>query len=171
VSPDLGRKKDIVLNAVDVAHALGIECPRVAVVSYVEKVSYSNAQSVTDAAMLANMNRRGEIPGCVVEGPYAIDNVISKEAAALKGLDGKVAGGADVLLMHDIHVANVAYKLIQLWVRVPIAGAVVGSRVPMVVTSRLETIANKTYSLALGVLLMGLSPDPTAPESGKDRCT
>jgi phosphate butyryltransferase len=159
IAPDLETKRDIVLNAVDVMHALGYECPRVAALSFIEKlenrdVHPSIRQATEDAEQLVAMNREGGIPGCVVEGPYALDNAVSPEAAAHKGVRGDVAGRADVLLAHDINTGNAIYKALQVWVRSVIAGVVVGSKTPLVVPSRTDSPQGKLQSLALAILLM-----------------
>lgn len=153
ISPDLTRKRDIILNAVDVAHALGIAVPKVAVLAYIEKVKYSSVRSTMDASLLAGMNRDGDIPGCIVEGPYALDNAISMEAAKMKGINGKVAGCADVLVTHDINMGNAIYKALQVWVKVVLAGIVVGSSSPIVVPSRADSKESKLQAIALAILV------------------
>ena len=153
ISPDLTRKRDIILNAVDVAHALGIAVPKVAVLAYIEKVKYSSVRSTMDASLLAGMNRDGDIPGCIVEGPYALDNAISMEAARIKGINGKVAGQADILVTHDINMGNAIYKALQVWVKVTLAGIVVGSSSPIIVSSRADSKESKLQSIALAILM------------------
>lgn len=153
ISPDLTRKRDIILNAVDVAHALGIAVPKVAVLSYIEKVKYSSVRSTMDASLLAGMNRDGDIPGCIVEGPYALDNAISMEAAKMKGINGRVAGQADVLVTHDINMGNAIYKALQVWVKVTLAGIVVGSNSPIVVPSRADSKESKLMAISLAIIV------------------
>ena len=153
ISPDLTRKRDIILNAVDVAHALGIAVPKVAVLAYIEKVKYSSVRSTMDASLLAGMNRDGDIPGCIVEGPYALDNAISMEAAKMKGITGRVAGQADVLVTHDINMGNAIYKALQVWVKVTLAGIVVGCTSPIVVPSRVDSKESKLMAISLAIIV------------------
>ena len=159
ITPDLMRKRDIILNAVEVAHAIGIPCPRVAVLSFIEKLENLNVHpairaSTEDAETLTRMNREGSIPGCIVEGPYALDNAISEYAARKKGIRGEVAGRADILVAHDINMGNAIYKALQVWVRVVMAGVVVGSRIPIVVPSRTDSPESKLQSIGLAMHLM-----------------
>jgi phosphate butyryltransferase len=159
IAPDLARKKDITLNAVDVAHALGIERPRVAVLSFIEKIEnkglHPAAEAATeDAERLSEMNRAGELPGCIVEGPYALDNAVSPHAARKKRIVGEVAGRADILIAHDINMGNAIYKSLQVWVGVVMAGVVVGSKAPVVVPSRADGTPSKLQSIGLAMLLM-----------------
>jgi phosphate butyryltransferase len=159
IAPDLARKKDITLNAVDVAHALGIERPRVAVLSFIEKIENKKLHpaiqaSTEDAERLTEMNRAGDLPGCIVEGPYALDNAISPYAAKKKKIVGEVAGRADILIAHDINMGNAIYKSLQIWVGAVVAGVVVGSKAPVVVPSRADSTASKLQSIGLAMLLM-----------------
>ena len=155
IAPDLIRKRDIILNAVYVAHSLGIKCPKVAALSFIESAKKHSSSSISDAVMLSGMNAKGAIPECIVEGPYALDNAVSKESVKRKGIKGKkVAGCADILLAHDIHMGNAIYKAIQVWVKIPIASVVVGSTTPIVVPSRADSSESKLLSLALAVQLM-----------------
>ncbi|MBA4386412.1 MAG: phosphate butyryltransferase [Verrucomicrobia bacterium] len=159
IAPDLMKKRDIILNAVDVMHALGIECPKVAALSFIEKIENKDIhpgikQSTEDAERLSEMNKVGKITGCVVEGPYALDNAISKYAAEHKGIKGHVAGQADVLLAHDINMGNAIYKSLQIWVKAVMAGVVVGSKTPVVVPSRVDSPESKLQSIGLAILLM-----------------
>ncbi len=154
ISPNMARKKDIVLNAVDVAKKIGISLPKVAMLAFVEQVRHSSVHSTSDALMLTELNKAGAISGCVIEGPYAVDNAVSPESVSIKGIKGKVAGKADILVAHDINMANAIYKTLQVWVNIVAAGVVVGCRVPIIVTSRADNKATKLYSLALGSYLM-----------------
>lgn len=159
IAPDLMKKRDIILNAVDVMHALGYECPKVAALSFIEKIENKDIhpgikQSTEDAERLADMNRVGKITGCIVEGPYALDNAISRYAAEHKGIKGQVAGQADILLAHDINMGNAIYKALQIWVKSVIAGVVVGSKTPVVVPSRVDSPESKLQSIGLAILLM-----------------
>ncbi len=155
IAPDLARKKDIVLNAVQVAAALGIECPKVAILSYVESAEKHSSPSITDAVMLTEMGRHGLFPNCIVEGPYALDNAVSAKSAATKGVaDRKVAGNADIVVAHDIHMGNAIYKAVQLWVGSPIAAVVIGCATPIIVPSRADSHESKLMSIALAVQIM-----------------
>lgn len=159
IAPDLKRKRDIVLNAVDVAHALGLECPKVAVLSFIEKIENKDLHpairaSTEDAEALTEMCKAGNIPGCIVEGPYALDNAISPYAAEKKKITGLVAGQADILVAHDINMGNAIYKSLQVWVQAVIAGVVVGCKTPVVVPSRNDSTESKLQSIGLAMLLM-----------------
>lgn len=159
IAPDLKRKRDIVLNAVDVAHALGLECPKVAVLSFIEKIENKDLHpairaSTEDAEALTEMCKAGKLPGCIVEGPYALDNAISRYAAEKKKIKGVVAGCADILVAHDINMGNAIYKSLQVWVQAVIAGVVVGCKVPVVVPSRNDSMESKLQSIGLAMLLL-----------------
>lgn len=155
ISPDLARKKDIVMNAVHVAHALGITCPKVAILSYVESANKHASPSITDAVMLTEMSRSGLFPGCIVEGPYALDNAVSPASASSKGMaDRKIAGNADIVVAHDIHMGNAIYKAIQVWVGSPLASVVIGCAAPIIVPSRADTHESKLMSISLAIQLM-----------------
>ncbi len=154
VAPDLGRKRDIVLNAVEIAHTLGMARPRVAIMSFVEEVIDERIESLTEARELAAMSRDGRIPDCVVEGPYSLDVALSPEAAKIKDVDSEVAGRADVIIMNDIGMGNVLYKALLLWVKPTIASVVLGAKIPLVVPSRADTPASKLNSVALSILVL-----------------
>lgn len=158
IAPSLKWKRDIILNAVDVAHSVGIECPRVAVLSFIEKTENKDIHpgiraSTEDAEKLAQMNKDGLIPGCVVEGPYALDNAISMYAAEKKGIHGEVAGRADILVAHDINMGNAIYKSLQVWVRAVMASVVVGFKIPVVLPSRTDSRESKLQSIGLAIHL------------------
>lgn len=163
IAPDLQRKCDIIRNAVDVMHALGVACPRVAVLSFIERLENADIlpaikQSTLDAERLTELGREGQFPGCLVEGPFALDNAISHDAAVKKGLGGEVAGRVDILVAHDINVGNAIYKALQVWCRVVFASVVVGCKRPVVVPSRVDSPASKLQSIALAILLMEHAP-------------
>ncbi len=113
IAPDLGRRSQIIENAVELAHRLGVEKPRVAAIAAVETVN-PDMPATMDAAVLAKMADRGQIKGCVVDGPLALDNALSVEAARHKGITSPVAGCADILLLPDIEAGNVLYKILGL---------------------------------------------------------
>ena len=152
IAPDLGQKVQILENALGLAHRLGIERPRVAVIAAVETVS-PDMPATVEAAALAKMCDRGQIKGCVVDGPLALDNALSAEAARHKGITSPVAGAADVLLMPDIEAGNVFYKVIGLVAQRPMAAIVVGAKAPVVLTSRADTDQTKFNSIALAAAI------------------
>lgn len=150
IAPDLQQKVSIIENAVVVARALGIEMPKVAALSAVETVNPDMVSSV-EAAILAKMSERDQIKNCIVDGPLAFDNAISKEAAEHKGIKSPVAGAADILLVPDIEAGNILYKSFTYAAGASMAGIVVGAKAPVVLTSRADTAESKLYSIALAV--------------------
>ncbi|KVA04639.1 phosphate acetyltransferase [Burkholderia latens] len=150
IAPDLAQKAAITQNAVDVAHALGVACPRVAVLCAVETVNPA-MRSTLDAAALAKMAERGQITGAVVDGPLAFDNAISQQAAHEKGIDSPVAGRADILVVPDIEAGNMLAKQLEYLGGAANAGVVVGARVPIVLTSRADGVAVRVASCALAL--------------------
>lgn len=161
IAPDALRKRDIILNATDVAHVLGIAQPRVALLSFLEKIDNQDIhpaiRSCTEVIRdLLDMAEDGRFPTCTVEGPFALDNAISPESVAIKGISGEVAGRADILIAHDIHMGNAIYKALQVWVKAIIAGVIVGSRIPVVVPSRNDSNASKLQSIGLAMLLSSM---------------
>lgn len=151
IDPDLPTKKQIIENAVEVAKALDIEIPKVGVICAKEKPNPKMPDTM-DAQALEEMNQKGEITGCVVGGPFALDNAISVEAAKHKGIDHPVAGYADILLAPDIEAGNVLYKSMVFFAKAKNAGVIVGAKAPVVLTSRADSDEAKLYSIALGVL-------------------
>lgn len=150
--PELKDKITIINNAVSVAHACGIEKPKVGVVCPVEVVN-SNMPSTVDAALLAKMSDRGQFKGCVVDGPFALDNAISMEAAQHKGVKGEVAGQADILMMPNIETGNVMYKTLTYFAPVKNGCLLVGTSAPAILTSRADTFETKVNSIALAALV------------------
>ncbi|HXI86957.1 MAG TPA: bifunctional enoyl-CoA hydratase/phosphate acetyltransferase [Parvularculaceae bacterium] len=148
IQPDLEVKRDIVQNAIDLARALGIEAPKVAILSAVETV-YPKIQSTIDAAALCKMADRGQIKGGVLDGPLAIDNAVSPEAAATKGIVSPVAGHADILVAPDIDAGNILAKQLDYLAGAVAAGVVLGARVPIVLTSRAEETFPRVASCAV----------------------
>ncbi|HHY91790.1 MAG TPA: phosphate butyryltransferase [Firmicutes bacterium] len=151
LAPDLRQKADIVANAVETAHALGIAKPKVAVLAAVEVVN-PDMPATLDAAALAQMGARGQIKGCVIDGPLALDNAISIEAAAHKGIVSPVAGAADILLVPDIEAGNLLGKAMTYFGHGKSAGMIVGARAPVVLVSRADPHETKLLSIALGVV-------------------
>lgn len=152
IAPTLEQKVSIINNTVCVAHALGNAEPKVAVLCAVEKVN-PKMPCTLDAEALTQMNKDGEITGCVVEGPLALDNAVSAEAAHHKGISGPVAGNADVLIVPDIEAGNMLNKSIEYFARGKKAGVIMGAKVPVVLTSRATSAESKMYSIALGALI------------------
>ncbi|GAA5178549.1 MULTISPECIES: bifunctional enoyl-CoA hydratase/phosphate acetyltransferase [Halomonadaceae] len=153
IQPDLSAKRDIVQNAIDLAHALGLERPRVAILSAVETVN-PRIPSTLDAAALCKMSQRSQIAGGDLDGPLAIDNAVSVAAARAKGLDSAVAGRADVLVAPDLEAANMIAKLLIHLAGAQAAGLVMGAQVPIMLTSRSDDIATRLASAALACLVV-----------------
>ena len=153
IFPDLETKADIVRNAVDMAHAFGREMPKVAILSAVETVT-PKIPSTIDAAALCKMAERGQITGALLDGPLAFDNAISKEAAAIKGIRSEVAGDADILLVPDLEAGNILAKQLTFLANADAAGIVLGARVPIILTSRADTVRARMASCAIAALLV-----------------
>ena len=153
IAPSLTEKIDIIQNALDCAVALGIEVPKVALLAAIEKINSEKMPCTAEAAILSQMNRRGQIPGCCIDGPLALDNAISKEAARIKGITSDVAGDADILVAPDIEAGNVLYKALIDLGGAKGAGLVMGAAAPVVLTSRSDTAEVKLASIALAVLV------------------
>lgn len=152
IAPDLNQKKEIIENSVALAHSLDIDCPKVAVIAANEQVS-PKMEATVHAKELADMNKIGEIEGCLVDGPLALDNAISKESARIKGIDSEVAGDADILLVPTIEAGNILYKSLSFLGNAKSAGLILGTKAPIVLTSRADNQEAKLNSIALGVLM------------------
>lgn len=152
IAPDLMQKKQIIENTLEVAYALDIDTPKVGVICAKEKVS-DKMPATVDAGELVAMNERGEITGCIVGGPFALDNAVSKEAARLKKIDHPAAGDCDILLCPDIEGGNILYKTLGFLTEARSAGVIVGAKAPVVLTSRADSEDAKLNSIALGVLM------------------
>jgi len=150
LSPDVEQKAQIIKNAVKVAHSIGIDMPKVAPLAAVEVVNPA-MQATIDAASLTMMNKRGQIPGCIVDGPLALDNAVSQLAAEHKGIKSEVAGQADILLVPSIEVGNVLYKSLMYFANAKVGAVIAGAKAPIVLTSRADTAESKLYSLALAL--------------------
>jgi len=148
INPDLMGKKEVLENAVELAHKLGIEKPRVAILASLEVVN-PNMQDTVDAAVLSKMNDRAQIKGCIVDGPFAFDNAVSAEAAKAKGISSPVAGNADIIVVPNITVGNSVTKAISFIGKKTVVAATVGTSVPIIFTSRTETMEGKLLSIAL----------------------
>ena len=152
--PELKEKVDIVKNAVQVAHALENDMPKVAPICAVEVVN-SSMLATLDAANLSKMSERGQIKGCIIDGPLALDNALSKEAAAHKKISGPVAGEADILLMANIEAGNAVYKCLTYTTESKNGGLLMGAAAPVIVTSRADSPETKMNSIALASLVAG----------------
>ena len=150
--PELKEKTAIINNAASVAHACGIEMPKVGVVCPVEVVN-PNMPSTVDAALLAKMSDRGQFKGCIVDGPFALDNAISLEAASHKGVKGEVAGQSDILMLPNIETGNVMYKTLTYFAPCKNGCLLVGTSAPVILTSRADTFETKVNSIALAALV------------------
>lgn len=151
LAPDLKAKTEIIENAVQAARACGIEQPIVAPLAAVETVNPA-MQPTLDAAALVLMNQRGQLKNCIVDGPLALDNAISIEAAEQKGLTGITAGKADILLVPNIESGNILYKSLIYFAKAKVGAMIQGAKAPVVLTSRADSAESKVYSLALAIL-------------------
>jgi phosphotransacetylase len=152
IAPDLEDKRDIVQNAIDLAHVMRIEAPKVAILSAIETVN-PKLQSTLDAAALCKMADRGQIVGGVLDGPLAFDNAISAEAAREKGIVSPVAGQADILVVPDLVSGNILAKMLTFVGLADAAGVVLGARVPIILTSRADNQRARIASCAVAVLM------------------
>jgi len=152
LSPNLKDKVGLINNAVEVAHSLGNKNPKVAVLSATEFVN-PKLQSTVDAAELTKMNERGEIKGCTVFGPLALDNAISQEAANEKGIKSPIAGNAEILILPSIEAANIFAKGTTYLAGFRLAHVIVGGKIPILIPSRADKSDAKMLSVALGVVM------------------
>ena len=152
IAPTLEDKVDIVQNAIDLAHAIGIDRPLVAILSAMETVS-PKVPSTIEAAALCKMADRGQITGGVLDGPLALDNAISREAAAIKHIVSPVAGRANILVVPDLEAGNMLAKSLSFLAGAESAGIVLGARVPIILTSRADTLISRIGSCAVASLV------------------
>ena len=152
IAPTLDDKADILRNAIDLAHVIGVAEPRVAILAAVETVN-SKMQTTLDAAALCKMADRGQITGALLDGPLAFDNAISESAAKEKGIVSPVAGRADILLVPDLEAGNMVAKQLTFLAGADAAAVVLGARVPIILTSRADSRRTRVASAALAVLL------------------
>ena len=150
--PDLKIKIDIIKNVVELAHAFGVSCPKVAALAAVEVVNPDMPPTI-DAALLTQMSRRGQIKGCIIDGPLALDNAVSPESAHHKGIKSDVAGYADILHVPNIDSGNMLAKAIVYFSENKTAGIVLGAAAPVVLTSRADSAETKLLSIASAVAL------------------
>ena len=152
IYPDLEDKRDIVQNAIDLAHALGIAAPKVAILSAIEVVE-PKIKSTVEAAAICKMADRNQITGGIVDGPLAFDNAISVEAAKAKGIESTVAGHADILVVPDLETGNMLGKQLEYLADAEAAGIVAGARIPLILTSRADSVQSRLVSCAIAALL------------------
>ncbi|MEJ5257753.1 MAG: bifunctional enoyl-CoA hydratase/phosphate acetyltransferase [Fervidobacterium sp.] len=154
IAPDLEQKVHLIENSVLVARkAVGVEKPKVAILGAIEVVN-PKMEATVHAALLSKMNERGQIKGCIVDGPFALDNAVSKEAAEHKGIVSPVAGDADVLIMPDIEAGNIFYKGMVFLAGAKVASAIIGAKCPVALTSRADSDETKLLSIALTCLMV-----------------
>jgi phosphotransacetylase len=152
IAPTFEDKADICQNAIDLAISLGVETPKVAILAAVETVT-SKMPATIDAAALCKMAQRGQINGALLDGPLAFDNAISKDAAQTKGIQSPVAGDPDILLAPDLEAGNILAKLLSFLANADSAGMVLGARVPIILTSRADSVRSRIASCAVAVLV------------------
>ena len=157
IAPDLFTKRDIVQNAIDLAHVLGVAMPKVAILSAVE-IPTPEIKSTIDAAALCKMAERNHITGGLLDGPLAFDNAISEEAAKIKGIESAVAGRADILVVPDLESGNMLAKQLEYLGDAQAAGIVLGARVPIVLTSRADNAATRMASCAVALVFARRGP-------------
>ncbi|WP_132995221.1 bifunctional enoyl-CoA hydratase/phosphate acetyltransferase [Sporanaerobacter acetigenes] len=148
IEPSIDDKKQIIENAIELAIKLGYEKPKVALLSALEVVNPAIEDTV-EAAILSKMGDRGQIKGGIIDGPFALDNAISPEAAKLKGISGEVAGNADILVVPNLQVGNVLTKSLTFYAHKDVAAAIMGAEVPIIMTSRSDFMRNKLLSIVL----------------------
>jgi phosphotransacetylase len=151
IAPTLEDKVDICQNAVDLARSFGIERPKVAILAAVETVN-SKMPATLDAAALCKMAERGQIKGALLDGPLAFDNAISREAAKIKGIVSEVAGDPDILIAPDLEAGNMVAKQLTFLAKADSAGLVLGAKVPVILTSRADSLRARIASCAVAVL-------------------
>jgi phosphate acetyltransferase len=168
IAPDLETKRDIVQNVIDLAHALGIASPRVALLSAVETVT-AKIPSTLDAAALCKMADRGQITGGVLDGPLAFDNAISEAARRAKRITSPVAGRADILVVPDLESGNMLVKQLQYFGGARSAGVVLGTRIPIALTSRADSAESRLASCAIAALLRAHGATASRKAKGERR--
>jgi phosphate acetyltransferase len=163
IYPGLDDKVDICKNAIELAHILGVEMPKVAILSAVETVT-SKIHSTLEAAALCKMAERGQITGAILDGPLAFDNAISREAAEIKGIKSEVAGNADIIIVPDLEAGNMLAKQLTFMARAEGAGIVLGARVPVILASRADSQRTKLASCAVAVLIAASRKSSRIPD-------
>lgn len=151
IAPGFQEKISIIRNSVEFMHKLGIKVPKIAAIGAVEMVN-ENMQATLDAALLSIMAQRKQFKSCIIDGPLAFDNAISKASAIHKKIDSKVAGDADLLFLPDIEVGNVLYKSLVFFANAQMGCVILGANAPIVLTSRSDSMQSKLYSILLAAV-------------------
>ncbi|RDI41209.1 phosphate butyryltransferase [Falsibacillus pallidus] len=154
IAPDLNQKAQIIQNSVSIASSIGVDMPKVAPLAAVEVIN-PVMEATLDAAALTQMNARGQIKNCIVDGPLALDNAVSIEAAEHKGIHSHAAGQADILLVPNIETGNVLYKSLIYFANAKVGAVIAGAKAPIVLTSRSDSAESKLNSLALAICSLG----------------
>ena len=162
IAPDLDAKVDIIQNAIDLLQAMGAPEVRVAILSAMETVT-AKVPSTIEAAALCKMADRGQITGALLDGPLALDNAISQEAAAIKKIISPVAGRANVLVVPDLEAGNMLAKSLSFLAKADAAGIVLGARVPVILTSRADSLLSRLASSAVAVMVAAARRKSAAP--------
>lgn len=152
ISPNLDEKRQIINNAVNLARRIGYDKPKVAILSAIETVN-PDIPDTMEAAVLSKMADRGQIKNAIVDGPFALDNAISKEAANQKGITGEVAGNADIIVCPNLQVGNALHKALTYYANKRITTAIMGTSAPIVMTSRTDPVDVKLLSVALAIYI------------------
>ena len=152
IAPTLEEKVDICQNAIDLVRSLGLDNPKVAILAAVETVT-TKMPATIDAAAMCKMAERGQITGGLLDGPLAFDNAISREAAITKGIRSEVAGDPDILIAPDLEAGNILAKQLSFLANAACAGMVLGARVPVILTSRADSVRTRIASCAVGMLV------------------
>ncbi|MBN2366507.1 MAG: bifunctional enoyl-CoA hydratase/phosphate acetyltransferase [Calditrichaeota bacterium] len=148
IAPSMDEKIRIAENAISVAHRLGLQLPKVAMIAAVEKINPEKMPATVDAALIAKMSERGQIEGAIIDGPLALDNAFSKKSCEIKGIVSEVGGDADIAIAPEIETGNVFYKLMSYLAGAKTAGLIIGAKVPIVLTSRADSDEVKFLSIA-----------------------
>ena len=152
IQPNFEEKQQIVKNAIDFAHRLGISEPKVAMLAAKEKV-YSKMPDTVDAMKMVELNKNGELADCMIAGPLALDTIVNRDAAIMKGITSPVAGDADIIVTPDIISGNTLYKSLAFLSEIKSGGVILGAKVPIVMTSRADNEDTKFYSIMLASLI------------------
>jgi phosphate butyryltransferase len=156
IAPDFEDKKIIIKNAVQALANLGVDCPKAALLAAKEKPD-PKMPATMEAAALAAAYKNGEFPGCILDGPLALDNAVSRESARIKGIESAVAGDADLLVCPNIEAGNILYKSLAFLAGAKNGGVVIGAKKPVILTSRADSAESKLIAIALGILFGGTS--------------
>ncbi len=152
VAPEFNDKVAIVNNAVEAMHGIGVKIPKVAILGPVETVN-PKIESTVHASMLSVMNKRNQIKNCIIDGPFAVDNTVSKEACKQKGIESEVGGDADILVAPELNASNILYKTLAFLGGATSAAVIMGAKVPIVLTSRADTERAKLLSIAFAAAM------------------